>query len=255
VIQKPRLEIYGFGDVDNDGQVEVISLCSPNLNPVSELLRWALLNLSLIRPPLPDLLLVWKSDEGWKWKTCKIFSTPSRKQGYEINVTHFYSFMDTRIPRGVCRVGGRWWLFVSANSGITRGSCFTCRFGRVFATLRGGYSTCPHSRNEYWQETRLWSVQGDKAIEMLKLDAILAHEFTSASLEGVDLDGDGEGEAVLTRTVGNNAVFVARFRNERWEVGKVERPCKLVSISLSRNPRPCLLAVWEDGTVAQISIP
>ncbi|MFN4179382.1 MAG: FG-GAP repeat domain-containing protein, partial [Armatimonadota bacterium] len=174
VIQKPMAEIYGIGDVDNDGQEEVILLHNPRPHPVLDLLRWALLNLSLMRPPLPELMLVWKSGEGWRWKTCKILSTPSPRQGYDIKATRFYGFMSTRTPRGVCRFGGRWWLFASSNSGISM-SCFTCRFGRVFAALRGGYSICPHCRNEYWQETRLWSVQGDKAIEMLKLDAILAH--------------------------------------------------------------------------------
>ncbi len=256
-LQKRGLfDVLGFGDFDNDGQTEMATLYR-DINPVLSILDWVLQQLSLKKPPLPDLFLVRKTTKGWEWRTVKIFSTKSRRRGYKIKASKFWGFYSTELPNsGVCCFGGRWWLFVSANTGATP-SCFLCRLKDILGTLRGRYINCPHGHNEFWQETRFWSVKGDKAIEALRVDGILAHEFKFRDTppKGVDLDGDGKEEAVLTRTIGNNAVFVARYRNERWEVGKVERPCRLVSLSLSSKPRPCLIAVWEDGTITQISVP
>lgn len=253
-----RFEVLGFGDIDGDGQREAVTLYETSINPVLFRFHWALQRLSLAEPPLPNLLLVQRTKKGWEWWTVKIFSTKFHKHSYKINAHKFFGgFYSTEFPNsGICYFGGRWWLFTSANTGTTL-SCFLCRLRDVLATLRGGHFNCPHGHNEYWQETRFWSVKGDKAIEALRVDGILAHEFKFRGTmpKGVDLDGDGKEEAVLTRTIGENAVFVARYRNERWEVGKVERPCRLVSLSLSSKPRPRLIAVWEDGTITQISVP
>ncbi|MCX7969531.1 MAG: VCBS repeat-containing protein [Armatimonadetes bacterium] len=248
--------VLGFGDVDGDGQMEAIVLDEMELNPALSLIRMALKRFSSAEPPLPNLLLVRKTEKGWEQQTVKIFSTKSRRRGYKIEARRFWGYGWTGKPSGICHFGGRWWLYVSANTGKST-SCFMCRLKKSFANLTGRSVICLHGNSEFWQETRFWSVKGNEAVEVFRVDGILVRgfEYRGAPTKGVDLDGDGRDEAVLTKTIGNNAVFVARYRNEQWEVGKVERPCRLVSLSLSHYPRPCLIAVWEDGTITQIRVP